>query len=85
MSRRFWPKMYTFESIKGVCEEENVKDGSFLLGYIPRVELCCVIGLLGLLRQRTKATHSYQRHGCASYPSSLPCHAGRVDVVDVWA
>jgi hypothetical protein len=43
---------------------------------VPCVELRRAIGLLGLLRQGTKATHSSQNRGHDGSPSLLPCHAG---------
>jgi hypothetical protein len=43
------------------------------------------IGLLSLLHRRTKATHPFLSHGHDGSPSLLPLHAGRIDIVDMWA
>jgi hypothetical protein len=44
------------------------------------MELCRVAGLLGLLHQGTRATHSSRNGGS---PSLLPPHARWIDVVDM--
>jgi hypothetical protein len=49
------------------------------------VELCHVVGLLGLLCQGTKVTHSSRNHGRDGSPSLLPHHARWIDVVDIQA
>jgi hypothetical protein len=55
------------------------------LTYILRVELHHVVGMLGFLHRRTKATHSFRSRGCGGSPSLLAHRDGRINVVDVWA
>jgi hypothetical protein len=44
-----------------------------------------VVGLLGLLCRRTKATHSFWSRESEGSPSLLPYHIEWIYVVDVWA
>jgi hypothetical protein len=78
-------KCKLLEALNECMKKKMLAMGVPQLIYVPCVELRCAIGLLGLPHQRTKAIHSFRRHGHDGSPSLLPHHAERVDVVDMWA
>jgi hypothetical protein len=49
--------------------KKDARDGTSLDDLHPRAELCHVIGLMGLLCRRTKATHSFENRGHDGSPS----------------
>jgi hypothetical protein len=53
--------------------------------YVPRVELRHVVGLLGLLRQRSRVAHSLRCRGHDGSHSWFPHHAGWINAADEWA
>jgi hypothetical protein len=52
--QRFWPKMHTFESVKGVCEEKDVKNGSFLAWLHPTHRVASCHWLVGVTPPKNK-------------------------------
>jgi hypothetical protein len=52
---------------------------------IPRLELHCAAGWLGLGHRGIITMHFSQSHGFDGLPPLLLCHAGWIDVADMWA
>jgi hypothetical protein len=53
--------------------------------YVPRIGLRYIVGLLGLLHQRPRVTHSLRCRGHDGSHSWLLCHGGQTNAGDEWA
>jgi hypothetical protein len=81
----FGRKWILLEALKECVKKEMLGMRVPYLFYVPRVVMHHAVGLLGLLHQQTKSTHSFQSCEHHGSPCLLPHHAGQVHVVDVWA
>jgi hypothetical protein len=72
----------TYRSNKRVHKRKKVlgKEVPYQI-YVLCVELCCVIGLLGLLHQKSRAAHFLWSHGRDGSRSWLPTPSGTMWLV----